>query len=151
LKKEHRKFGDVQSAVSQRGHFKREDVKAIEQVGAEMSSHHSLSEIAICSSDYSHVNAHWPAAADALELVLLKNAEELDLSLQRQFADFIQEDGSAISQFKTPDAPLDGARKGALHMTEKLTFRQAWGDSGAVDLHERSISTATSFVDSSGY
>jgi hypothetical protein len=124
FKEEHRKFGDIGLTVSQWGHLKWKDIQAVEQVGAEASALYRFTEIAVGRGDHAHINAHGPAAAYGLELVLLKNAEELNLSLPRKFPDFIQEDCSAISQLKTPEAPLDGACEGTLHVAEKLAFHQ---------------------------
>ena len=65
------------------------------------------------------------AAADALELALLEDAEELGLGLQGQLADLVEEEGAAVGQLEAADPPGDGAGEGALLVAEQLALDQA--------------------------
>src|SRR5258708_24982542 len=85
FKEEHHKFGDIRPAVSQWWHVKRKDVQTVEQVGAELSGLYGFTEVAIGRGDNAHISAYGPAAADGLALPLLKDSEELYLSLQIEF------------------------------------------------------------------
>jgi hypothetical protein len=89
LKKKHDKFWDIGPTVSQWGHLQGKDIQAVEQVGAEASGLYGFVEVTVGRRDHPHVNAYRPAAADGFELLLLQNAEELNLSLQRKLAHLI--------------------------------------------------------------
>ena len=60
------------------------------------------------------------AASDSLELSLLQNAQQGNLSLHRKFADFIQEDGAALSKLEPAEAPLQGTGESSFLVTEQL-------------------------------
>ena len=77
------------------------------------------------------------AAADALELALLEDAEQLGLGLQGQLADLVEEERAAVGQLEAADAPGDGAGEGALLVAEELALDEPRGEGGAVDLDQR--------------
>src|SRR5277367_465098 len=77
-------------------------------------------------------------ASHSLKLALLEHAQERDLRLHREIADFIKEKGSAVSGFKPPHTSLQGAREGAFLVPEKLRGDQRLRDGGAVHADEGS-------------
>src|SRR5262249_24795471 len=81
-----------------------------------------------------------------LELLLLQDAEQLGLQLQRDVADFVQEERSLVGQLETTSLRADGAGEGALLVTEQLTLQQTGGDGRAVELDERASLPRAQFV-----
>ena len=74
------------------------------------------------------------AAADALELALLEDAEELGLGLQGQLADLVQEEGAAVGQLEAADPPGEGAGEGAFLVAEQLALDQPAGRAAQLSL-----------------
>ena len=64
------------------------------------------------------------------------SAQQLDLHLQRQVADFVEESRAAVGQLHQPLLVLRGAAEGALHVAEKLAFHQRAHQRAAIDGHE---------------
>ena len=65
------------------------------------------------------------SAADAFDLVLLEDAEQLGLGLQGQLADLVQEERAAVGQLEAADAPGDGAGERPLLVAEELALDEA--------------------------
>jgi hypothetical protein len=65
-----------------------------------------------CSND-ANVHALWAVAAEALEFLFLKNAQELGLKLEGQIADFIKEERATVGELEAADFLVDGAGEGA--------------------------------------
>ena len=90
------------------------------------------------------------AAADALDLALLEDAQELRLDLQRQLADLVEEERAPVGQLEEADPPGDGAGEGALLVAEELALDQPLGDRGAVDRDQRPGGAPAVRVDRAG-
>ena len=106
----------------------RENVEAVVEVCAEFAGFHHLGEVAIGGGDQAGVGADGARTAEAFEFALLQNAQEFGLQLDRNFADFVEEDRAAMGQFEAADALRDGAGEGAFFVAEQLTFEQVrWG------------------------
>ena len=67
-----------------------------------------LFQIAIGSRDDTHVSPARAVVANALVPLLLKNTEKLILNVERDFADFIKENGAAFGGFEAAGTVLDG-------------------------------------------
>ena len=86
---------DVLGAVAERRDDDPGDVEAVEQVLAEPAGGDLLRQVAVGGRDDAGVGAEGLGPADALELALLEDAEDLGLGRQRQLADLVEEDGAA--------------------------------------------------------
>src|ERR1700744_2972907 len=75
----------------------------------------------------------------SLKLALLQHAQQCDLSVHREIADFIEEERPAVSGFKPPNKSLQGASEGAFLVPEKLRGNQRLRDGRAVHADERSL------------
>ena len=53
-------------------------------------------EIAVGGGDDAHIHFDALIAADRAHFFFLQNAQQLGLQLERQFADFVEEDGAAV-------------------------------------------------------
>ena len=114
-------------------------VQAVIQIFAEVSGFHLGFQVAVGGRHNAHIHLFATAAAHPFDFLLLQHAQNLDLEAQLHFADFIQKNGAAVSQFKTARPGADGVRKGALFVTEKFAFQQFFGDSPAVDGYKRFV------------
>jgi hypothetical protein len=78
-KEEHCELRNIGTTLTQRGHFKREDVQSIVEIGPETPGTNRLLKISVCGGDDPDVNAHRTVAADWLKLALLETAQQLNL------------------------------------------------------------------------
>src|SRR5439155_951038 len=79
-------------------------------------------EVVVGGGDDARVDFDRLAPADALEAVLLEEAEQLALQLGREVAHLVQEDGAAARGLEPPRLVLPRAGEGALHVTEELAL-----------------------------
>ena len=109
---------DVVFPLSEGWHFDRKDIEPIKKVAAETAVRGGSAQIAIRGRNDAHVHTDRLSTADALEFTLLEDPQECGLRVSREFADFIQENGAAICQFKTAKSALHRAGEGAFLMAE---------------------------------
>ena len=93
----------------------------------------------IGGGDDAHIHFLGRIAAQALELLLLQNAQQLGLELQRDVADFVEEQRALVRQFEAPNLARDGAGERASFVAEEFALQQSHGDGGAVDLDEGAL------------
>ena len=138
---------DVLAALAQRRHADREDGEAVEEVPAEAPRLDLGPEVAVGGGDDPDVGVQRPRAADALELALLEDAQQLGLQLQRQLADLVEEDRRAVRHLEA--ARLAGHRPGVrpLLAAEQLALDQGRGQRRAVDLDHRPGAARAELVD----
>ena len=101
--------GDIGPTFAQGGHVQWEHVEPIEEVRAEGAVGDGSVQISIRSGNHADVHADRPAATDPLEFVLLQHAQQHDLGLGGEFADLVEEDGSAVGQLEATLASLQGS------------------------------------------
>ena len=130
---------NVASALAQRWQLDREDVETIVEILAELAVAYRLAQIAVGGGDDAHVGLDGLVAPDALELVLLQDAQDLDLCLLGHLPDLVEEDGAAVGQLESADAALHRARERASLVAEQLGLEQRGGQRRAVELDERAI------------
>ncbi|MNT22109.1 hypothetical protein D3C72_1574830 [compost metagenome] len=80
----------------------------------------------------------------------LQHAQQLGLYGQRQLADFVEKQRTAVGQFELAAAFTDGAGKGAAHVAEQLALYQGIGQGCAVEADHRLVGTARGLVDGLG-
>jgi hypothetical protein len=142
--------GNVLATLAQRRDVDGENVEAIVEIAAEGALGDEPRKIAIGGGDDANVHALRAVAAEALEFLLLENAEELGLELERNVADFVEENGAAIGEFEAADFLVDGTGEGAAFVAEKLGFEQAGGNGGAIDFDEGAFTARAEIVDGAG-
>src|SRR3989442_209070 len=76
-------------------------------------------------------------AADPFDFPLLQHAQQRDLRLGGQVADFIEEHGAAVGGFEPSQASLQRAREGALFVSEELGRNEGLWYGRAVHPYER--------------
>ena len=76
-------------------------------------------------------------APDRIDLALLQRAQQLDLGVHRQFADFVEEQRAAVGLGELADVLFVGAGEGALLVAEQDRFDEVFRQRAAVDGDER--------------
>ena len=125
--------GDILRAVAQRQDDNPGDVEAVEQVFAKPTRGDFSRQVPVRGRDDASVGAECFGTPDALELALLKDAEDLGLGRERQLCDFIEEEGPTGGTLEAPGLLAVGSGEGALLMTEQLAFDQALWQRPTVD------------------
>ncbi len=74
---------DIGSTVTKGRHLDGHHVQPIEEVGSKPPVVYGLLEVPIGGSDHAHVDVYGLAASDGLELLLLEDAQQLDLRVGR--------------------------------------------------------------------
>ena len=82
---------NVLAAFAQWRDFNRKDAQAIEKVLAEPAGIDLFLQVAIGRGDDANVDFAGAGVADALQFLLLQNAQQLRLHRERHFADFVEE------------------------------------------------------------
>ncbi len=100
----------------------------------------------IRSRDHAHVDFLSGVAAQALKFLLLQDAQQLGLQLQRNVTDLVEEERSLVRQFEASDLARDGSGEGASLVAEELALQQAHGNGRAVDLDEGALAPRTAIV-----
>ena len=127
---------DVVATFPQRRNANRKHAQPIKQILAKAALQHEFLEIPIRRRDDAHVDRPGDVVADALELAFLQNPQQLALQLQRNFADFVEKNRTAVGELETSDPILVRSRERALHVPEKLALEQLLGYRRAVHLDQ---------------
>jgi hypothetical protein len=141
---------DVLAAAAERRHGDRHDVRSVVEVLAESLGRHRALEVGIGGGDDPHVQTDPPGAAHALDLPLLKHAQELGLQFPLEGADLVEEQGSGLRELEPPELFLKRAGEGAALVTEQLRLDQGFRDGGRVDGHEGLLPAGPQAVNGTG-
>ena len=90
-----------------------------------------------------HVNFLRPSASQALKFPLLQDTKKLRLELQRDVANFVQEQRALMRELEPADLLCDRAGERATLMPKEFAFEQPGGDGGAVEFDEWPIPART--------
>ena len=104
-------------------------------------------EIAVRRGDEAHVGGQRLAAADALELALLHEPQQLALQRQRQLADLVEEQRAAVRRLDLADHARVGAGVRAALVAEQLALDERGRQRRAVDVDERRLAPRAVDVD----
>src|ERR1700689_1637750 len=91
-------------------------------------------ETLIGGGDYTDIDCDLAMASEPVERRSVQHAQQLDLRLNLQFADFIEEERALVGEFEQAGLGCIGTSKGSLFVTEQLAFDQVLGKRGAVDI-----------------
>src|SRR6266403_5795234 len=125
----------------------RKDVQPVIEIFAKMARRCFLLQVAIGRRDGPHVRHACAVLPDALVSLLLQDTEEFALHLQRNFADFVQENGSALRCFKASRAVFDCAGEGASDVSEEFAFKKLSWNGSAIDPDKRLVFALAAVVD----
>ena len=114
-----------------------EDREPVEEVLAEVAARDGGLQVAVRRGDDPDVGLQDLRPAEALELALLQDAEELGLDERARLAHLVEEEGAARGLLEPPRARGDGAGEGALLVAEQLRLEELLGEGRAVEGDER--------------
>src|SRR3990172_8318265 len=132
-----REQDDVTLSLPQRRQPDGHHGKPVVEVAAEAPLLHGARQLGVGGRDDAHVHREGPAAAHAIHLALLQDAQELRLHLHRHLPDLVEEEGSAVGELELSRAPLHPPRKGPLLVAVQLALHEVPRDGGHVDGDER--------------
>ena len=128
----------------------RNDAQSVIEIATEGASRRVRCEVAVGSGNYSHVHANRRGATNPLKLLLLEHAQQLGLQVEPHFADFVEQERSAVGALKGPFDPLDRAGKCAPLVPKERAFDEALGEGGAVELNKGAVSAIAAVVNGAG-
>src|SRR5271156_1317077 len=128
---------NIFAALTQGRDAQGDDVEAVVEILAEMMRGNFGLEVAIRRRDYSRIDMNRALAADALEVLILQEAQKLGLQGRRQVGNLVEEDAAAVGGLEPAGLVLDRAGERAAHMPEQFALEQFFGQRGAIDDDER--------------
>src|SRR5579872_542294 len=141
---------NVFAAFAQRWQCQRNDVEAVVKIGTELATFDHRAERNVGGGDDADVDVYGAGFPKTFEFALLQNTEELRLQVQRHLADFVQQDGAAMSEFEFARPVRHCSSEGSLAVTEKLALQQRFRDCGAVDRDEGLAAAGAGVMDKAG-
>ena len=139
--------GNILRTVPQGRRHDWKDIKAVIEIAAELLIRDHPGQIPVGRRYQTDVDTNGAVAPQPLELLLLQDAQQLGLQLERNVADLIEEQGALVRQFEPADLLCDGARESPPFMAEQLAFEQPRRNRRAVHLDEGPLATLTQVVD----
>ncbi len=117
----------VLGALAERRDVQRDDRETVEEILAELAGRDHGLEIAVRGGDDAHVDADGLGSADALELALLDDAQQLHLHGAGNVADLVEEERALVGELDAPWLALRGAGERAFLVTEQLALEEGLG------------------------
>ncbi len=124
---------DVSGAVTEGRKMDGDDVDAVVEVFAEAAGARHLFKVFVGGADEAEVDLAEGAAAEALDLVVFEDAEELGLKGEGEGGDLVEEEGAVVGELDLAGAGLGGAGEGAFFATEEFRLDEVFGEGGAVE------------------
>src|SRR5439155_23001119 len=141
---------DITLPLPQRGKLDQKNAQTVVEILAEASRPDLGLEVPVRRRDHAHVDLARGVVAHALVLPLLQHAEEFGLKLDREVADLVEQDGTAVGQLEASRPVAQGAREGAPNVTEELALEHFSWYRAAVHLDQRALRPAAALVDRPG-
>src|SRR6266542_1755613 len=141
---------DVALALAERREADRHHRDAVVEVAPEAPLLHGPSEVGVRRRDDPHVHRQRARPADAVDLALLQDPQELRLQLDRHLADLVEAEGPAARELELAGAPLHRAREGTLLVAVQLALDEVLRDRGHVDRDEGPPRAGRVRVDAAG-
>ena len=135
--------GDIARAVTQRRGKDRENLEPIKEIAAKLLFGDHLCQIAIGGGDQANIDVDGAGATEALDFPFLQSAQKLGLQVEREFADFIEEERALVREFEAAHFAGDGSGKRALLVAEQLALDQAGRNGRTVELDKGALAART--------
>ena len=91
----------------------------------------------MCRREDANVHPSRAILADAANLALLEDTQQLHLHRRREIADFVEQERPEVGRLEEPDAVLGRARERAADVPEQLALDERLGYRPAVDRDKR--------------
>ena len=127
---------NVADPLAQSGRIERQHIKPVIQVFAEAAGGNFRLEVTVGRGDHPHVDRYRTRGTHRVNGALLQYPQQLNLQFQRQIADFVQEDGATVGQFKSAHPVGNRTGEGALAMAKKFALQQFLWNGSAIDRDE---------------
>src|SRR5713226_3905535 len=114
---------NVFPALPQRWQWDRKHIQTVVEVATKFVALHHVNQIPVGRSYEANVYLVSPAAAQALEFLLLQHTQQFGLQRQWNVSHLVQEQSPFVSQFETTNLLCDSACKSAFLMAKKLAFQ----------------------------
>src|SRR5208282_302912 len=121
--------GDILRPVTQRRNMDGKHIQPIVEVAAKLLLQNHSFQVAMSRGHNANVDFLRPRASQALKFPFLQDTKELWLQLERDIADFIQEQRALMRHLKAADLLCDRAGERSSFMAEEFTFEQPGRDS----------------------
>src|SRR5205823_5341361 len=105
-----------------------------------------LAQVAVGGGDDADVDLGHRFGAERLNFAIFDGAQDFGLDLERHLADFIEEEGAAVSLDEFAIVIASGAGESAFGVAEEFAFDEGIGNGGAVHLHERAAAARAVIV-----
>ncbi len=124
---------DIFLALAERGKEDGDDGEAVKEVLAELRRADGAFEVAIGSGDDADIGLDIANTAEAPDDLVIEDAEELGLEKRGQLANFIEEEGAAVGDFKETAFEAAGIGEGAFFVAEEFGLHEGFRDGGPID------------------
>src|SRR5688572_5089948 len=138
-------------ALTQRRQSDRKDVKPVVEVRTERALTYRFLHISISGGDNTHVNFYCVTSSYAFKFTLLEHTQQFRLQVNRQFANFVEKDRSAIGNLKTSDATRVSARESAPFVAEQFALDEWTRQRRTVHLHQRMVMPQAELMNGVGH
>ena len=128
---------DVFTPVTQRGQVNMNRVEAEEQVLAKLSGGDLGLEVGVGGGDEADVDAISAGGTDAFEFTGFEHAQDFRLLAQRDRANLVHEQRTAIGEFEAAGAIGFGVGERSADVAEEFAFKNAFGQTAHVDGDKR--------------
>ena len=142
---------DVAATLAQGRQLQGDDVQAVIQVFTELAGLGQVFQVAVGRGDQAHIDLLRLHRTYAAYLAFLQHTQQSSLGFQRQFANFIEEQRTAIGGLHQAGAPGAGAGERAFFVAEQFGFDQRFGDGRAVHRDHRCLGPARQVVQGAGH
>src|SRR6202007_936476 len=124
------------------------NIQSIVEIAAKLLLQNHSFQVTMGRSHNAHIYFLRPTASQAFEFTLLQGAKQLWLQLERDIADFIQEQRSLMCYLKPANLLRDRAGERSPFMAKQFTFEQPGRNGSTIELNERPSVARTAAVNS---
>src|SRR5208337_3742533 len=114
----------VINSLPERRDLNRKHVQPVKEIFAKTAGGYGFLQIPVRRGHNAHIRSACPVVTNALIPLLLENAQQLVLDIQRNFSHLIQENGSALGGFKASGPIPQRPGKSPPDMAKELAFKQ---------------------------
>jgi len=139
--------GNILYAAAQRRQFNADDIDAVIEVFTESALAGLLCQIAVGGGQDAHIGALRAGGAERLIDAFLQHPQQADLQGRTHLADFVEKEGAAFGDGKSPQFVLVRSGESPSLVAEELRFQQGVGQGPAVDRDKGAFAARAEGVD----
>src|SRR3984885_2183029 len=126
-------FCDIGGTLAQWRDRQRKGREPVIKILAEFPFPHQREQIDVGGRDYPHIYMDQLRAAQALELSLFQESQELRLEAERHVADLVEKERAQVGSLNSARVGLKGARERTPRVSEELGFEERFRNGGTVN------------------